>query len=169
MNCKKLEEKIYLYNELTSSEKMIVDEHLNQCDNCRRLARHLNSSQALINIAARYNPEMKNPGPLTNRIMNAIEKEKGQSFFSQLTTYLDNSFFRFAISATSVFLVSFFVYEQQPTNLRSSVSKAEKTEISKGSILDYGKFRTRYAKQKETRSTAHNSRYTYYKSEIGKK
>lgn len=168
MNCRKLEEKIYLYKELTSSEKKIVDEHLNQCDNCRRLAGQLYSSQGLIHMAARHKPEMINPKPLTNRIMSAIEKEKDQSFFSQLISYLDNSFFRFAISAASVILISFFVYEQQPTNLRSSVSK-EKTEISKGSILDYGKFRIKYAKQKETRSTAHNSRYTYYKFEIGKK
>lgn len=165
MNCRRMEEKIYLYTELASSEKKIVDEHLHQCEACGNLARQLFYSQGVIENAAGHIPELRNPHRVTMRIMNAIEKEKSRSIFSVLTYYLDNIFVRYAISAVSVFLISFFVYEQQAVDF-SSYSGTNKTEINKGAVLDYSKFRNTYVRQRDNKPTAIlSSRYSFYKSE----
>ncbi len=166
MNCRRMEEKIYLYTELTSSERNLVDEHLTQCVACSKLAQQLFHSQAILKNAANHKPELRNPQALTQRIMNAIEKEESQSIFSLLTDYLDNIFVRYALRAVSVFLISFFVYEQQAVDFSPSLNKTYKSEISKGLVLDYGKFRNIYFKRKESKPPADlNSRYSYYKSE----
>lgn len=166
MNCRRMEEKIYLYKELTSSEKKRVDEHLTQCVACSKLAQQLFHSQEIIKNAANHKPELRNPQALTQRIMNAIEKEESQSIFSVLTDYLDNIFVRNAIRAVSVFLISFFVYEQQAVDFSPSFTKTYKSEISKGPVLDYGKFRNTYFNRRDNKSTAVlSSRYSYYKSE----
>lgn len=170
MNCRKIKEKIYLYTELSSSERKMVDEHLTQCDACSKLAQQLFHSQEVIKNAASRKPELRNPQPLTQRIMNAIENEKSRSVFSLLTDYMDNLFVRYAISAVSVLLISFFVYEQQADS-SSSVTRTYKSEISKGVVLDYGKFRNMYIKRRDNKPTATLSyRYSYLKSEqVGKK
>lgn len=171
MNCNRMKEKIYLYNELTSSERKALDEHLNQCDECSTLARQLVYSQRLIKEATRHKPEMTNPNLLTQRIMMAIETEKSRPLFAFIIDYLDSLFLRYAISAVSVFLISFFVYEQRADDFSSSVSRTARSDIRKGAVLDYGNFRNMYVRQKENRSTAMvSSRYSYYKSEqVGKK
>ncbi len=171
MNCRKIEEKIYLYMELTSSEKKRVDEHLTQCDACSKLAHQLFHSREVIKNAASHKPQLRNPQPLTQRIMNAIENEKSRSVFSVLTDYMDNLFVRYAISAVSVFLISFFVYEQQAGDFSSSISRSSKLEINKGAVLDYNKFRNTYVKRRDHKPTVSlSSRYSYIKSEqVGRK
>ncbi len=166
MKCRKIEEKIYLYTELTSSEKKRVDEHLTQCVACSSLAQQLFHSQEIIKKAANHKPELRNPQALIQRIMNAVENEKSQSIFSVLNDYMENLFVRYAISAVSVFLISFFVYEQQAADFSSSIDKSSKLEISKGAVLDYSKFRITYVKRRDNKPTASlSSRYSYFKSE----
>jgi predicted anti-sigma-YlaC factor YlaD len=166
MNCRKTEEKIYLYTELTSSEKKIVDEHLQHCDACRMLARQFFQVHEVVKKAARHTPELRNPHSLTQHIMMAIENEKSRFSFSAWFDYMDNLFVRYAISAVSVFLISFFVYEQQAADVSASMRRPYKSEISKGAVLDYGKFRNIYFKRKESKPIADlSSRYAYYKSE----
>ena len=38
MKCKEFEERIYLYEELTDSEKALIDKHRNDCETCNKLA-----------------------------------------------------------------------------------------------------------------------------------
>lgn len=171
MNCSRMEEKIYLYAELTSSEKRIVDEHLTKCVACSKLAQQVIHLQKVIENAASHKPELRNPQPLTQRIMNAIEKEESLSLFSVLTDYLDHLFVRYAIGAVAVFLISFFIYEQQVADFSSSINRSSKLEISKGAVLDYGKFRNMYIKQRDNKPTVTlSTRYSYLKSDqVGRK
>jgi predicted anti-sigma-YlaC factor YlaD len=161
-----MEEKIYLYTELTSSEKKRVDEHITQCVACSVLAQQLFHSQEIIKNAANHKPELRNPQALTQRIMNAVENEKSRSIFSVLTDFMDNLFVRYAISAMAVFLISFYVYEQQGVDFSTSMNKTYQSEISQGAVLDYSKFRNTYVRRRDNKSTVVlSSRYSYYKSE----
>lgn len=160
MNCRKMGEKIYLYNELTPSEKIVVDQHLSQCDPCSQLAREVLYSQAVIKNAAKRRPELRNPSVLTQRIMNAREKEEGKlSILSMLFNQLDGIIVRYSMGIISVILISFFIYEQQT----EGNSAARKNITNAGTLLDYGKFMNAFVKQRDDKIS--NNRYSYYKSE----
>jgi hypothetical protein len=79
---------------------------------------------------------------------------------------MDNLFVRYAISAVSVFLISFFVYEQQAVDFSPTMNRPYHSEIDNGAVLDYSKFRNTYVRRRDNKSTAVlSSRYSYYKSE----
>jgi predicted anti-sigma-YlaC factor YlaD len=170
MNCRRLEEKIYQYTELTPSERKDLEEHLNQCEACSKLARQVFYSRALIKMAASHRPEVTNPHLLTQRIIHSIDKKKSRSIPALLTDYLDSIFIRYAITVVSVFLISFFVYEQQAEDLSTSIRSTMKSESGTGAVLDYGQFRNTYVKRRDNKSSSvGSSRYSYYKSErVGK-
>jgi predicted anti-sigma-YlaC factor YlaD len=165
MNCRNIEELLYRYQELASAEKKMVDEHLTQCETCNQLARQLFFSHRIIRKAASHKPALRNPHVITQRIMNAIELEKRRSIVAVLSDYLDSIFVRYAISVISVILITFFVYEQQPANYSTSERRNTISGISKGTVLESGKFMNTYVKQRENKNKL-NSRYSYYKSKF---
>jgi hypothetical protein len=165
MRCREFEKRIYIYEELTNAERKLVDNHLHQCEACSKLLEQISNSQTVIKNARLHQPEVQNSHRLTQRIMNAIDQEKEISFLEVWVTYLDSLFFRYAISALSIFLLSFFIYEQQAIDKPSAMVKISKTEIH-GAILDMSKFHSTYNKRRENRPLEPlSSRYTYYKFE----
>ena len=80
-----------------------------------------------------------------------------------LAYYLDRLFVRYALSALAMFLIIFFVYEQKDT-VSTTSADVTKTEINKGTVLDFSKFQTSYLKRREFKQGNHLSLYTYYKS-----
>lgn len=165
MRCREFEKRIYLYEELTTEERKVVDHHINQCAACRELIEQISNSRAIIKKVKLHQPEAQNSNRLTQRIMNAIDQEKEKSLLEVWVTYLDSLFFRYATSALSVFLISFFIYEQQAIDPSSEVGKISKTEIQ-GAVLDMSKFHSTYTRRRESRPLEPlSSRYTYYKFE----
>ncbi len=165
MNCGDFEKSIYLYEELTLLERKRLDEHINHCEACSQLADQNIHSQALIKKVSLHKPEPGSPHQLAQRIMNAVDKEKSTSILNVLTAFVDSHFVRYAIGAVSVFLISFFIYEQQvPSN--SIPTGKIRSDFQQGTVLDMGKFMSTYAKQRENKRTEPLTlKYTYFKSE----
>jgi predicted anti-sigma-YlaC factor YlaD len=165
MKCREVEKRIYLYEELTTAERKLVDDHINQCEACSKLIEQVFRSQTVIKKAKLHQPELQNPHRLTQRVMNEIEQEKDQSFFKVWVTYLNSLLFRYAISTVSIFLIAFFIYEQQAIDQQSEVGNISKTEVQ-GAVLDLTKFHSAYNMRRENRPLEPlGSRYTFYKSE----
>jgi len=163
MNCRQFEEQIYIYDELDDSERRIMDDHQKQCVACDQLADQFFGARDLFVKSQSIKPELQHPFQLTDRIMEQIEVNKGNSFMDVLAYYLDRLFVRYALSALAMFLIIFFVYEQKDTVSTTSVD-VTKTEINKGTVLDFSKFQTSYLKRREIKQGNHLSLYTYYKS-----
>lgn len=164
MKCKEFEARIYLYEELTDSEKALIDKHRNDCEACNKLAGQVMQAGMLIKTAGLLKAEVKNPHQLTQRIMNSIAKEKEMSVLIQLVSYLDNFFIRYAFGVASLLLVLFFLYEQQSIDRVDSVTKITNTEVNPGTVLDMNVFLNHYRKQRVKKDPVPISKYAYYKS-----
>ncbi len=164
MKCKEFEERIYLYEELTDSEKALIDEHRSLCEACNKLADQVIQSGMLIKRASLLKAEVKNPHQLTQRIINSIAKEKEVSMVDQLAIYLDNLFVRYAFGVASLLLVTFFLVEQQSNDRVDSITKITNTEVKPGPVLDMSVFLNHYRKQRVKKDPVPISKYAYYKS-----
>ncbi len=164
MKCNEFEERIYLYEELTDSEKALIDKHRNDCEACNKLAAQVIQSLVLIRKASLLKAEVKNPHQLTQQIMNSIAKEKGVSVLDQLASYLDNLFMRYAFGVASLLLVSFFLYEQQTVDRVDSITKITNIEVKPCAVLDMNVFLNHYRKQRVKKDPVPISKYAYYKS-----
>jgi predicted anti-sigma-YlaC factor YlaD len=164
MSCSEFEKRIYLYQELTSAERNITDEHVARCESCRAMASLLLQRQEIIRKAKSIKPVIHDPEWLTQRIMNSIErKEKPVSQLDGIKSFLDNLFVRYAFSAISVLLIAFFFIEHQAVNRAQIVANAE---IKQGTILKTSNFLKAHLKSRQNREkTISVSRYSYHKSE----
>ncbi|MEQ1584276.1 MAG: hypothetical protein ABL895_00230 [Cyclobacteriaceae bacterium] len=164
MKCKEFEEGIYLYEELTGSEKALVDNHRSHCEACNKLAEQVIQSGILIKRAGLLKTEAKNPHQLTLRIMNSIAKEKEVSVLDYLASYFDNLFIRYAFGMASLLLVVFFLYEQQSIDRVDPITKITNTEVKPGPVLDMNVFLNHYRNQRVKKDPVPISKYAYYKS-----
>ena len=112
MSCKKSERDIYLYNELNSKEKRNIDQHLQQCDACRKLLQEVQTQLSALHEIAPAKAQLKNPDRLTRHIMQAIESEQKSKWTNLFASLFDNAVPRYALGAVSVFLIVFFITEQ---------------------------------------------------------
>lgn len=110
MRCSEAERRIYLYNELSVSEKNETDVHLESCSSCQQLQERVNTMRKV--VAARDVPTMSSHAQMTRRIMDAVlemdrrrideQAERASPFFLRL---------RYAMASLSIFLVVFFATE----------------------------------------------------------
>ncbi|MBK5277658.1 MAG: hypothetical protein JJE09_02225 [Bacteroidia bacterium] len=165
MNRCEFEKRIYLYRELTSVEKEITDVHIAQCQSCSELATRVFQEQNLISNIGSSKFSVKNSQQLTQRIMNSIERaEKSTSGFNGLITFLDSLFVRYAFSALSILLITFFYMEQQHEGHKAQT--INKIEVNHGSILNTSSFLKAHQKRREDKEkTISASRYSYNRSE----
>lgn len=164
MKCKEFEERIYLYEELSDSEKAKIDEHRSHCQACNKLADRATQSLALIRKASLLKAEVKNPHQLTQQIMNSIAKEGGVSVLDQLSSYLDNLFVRYAFGVASLLLITFFLYENKTADRVASITKITNTKVKPGPVLDMSVFLNHYRRQRVKKDPVPISKYAYYKS-----
>lgn len=111
MKCKDFEQEIYLYSELTASEKEPVDEHIRQCAACQKLFATMRRYQSVVNELAENKPQPVNHARLTSNIMQAIQSKPKEE--STLFSLLQRSFVKYSFVAASLMLVILFVTEQQ--------------------------------------------------------
>lgn len=164
MNCSEFEKRIYLYQELTIAERKITDEHVARCESCRALAWLLLQQQEIIRKAKPLKPVINDPEWLTQRIMNSVErKEKPVSQLDGIKSFLDNLFVRYAFSAISVLLITFFYIEHQDISRSQMVARVD---IKQGTILNTSNFLKTHLKSRQHREkTISVSRYSHYRSE----
>ncbi len=164
MKCREFEKRIYLYSELTASERKITDDHISQCQSCNALAAQVFKQSQWIRKTSAIQVEAKYPQRLTQRIMNSIEGN-GERVrpLGVIISFLDNLFVRYAFSSISIFLVVFFFLEQQEGNQAKTLSNIE---IKKGTILNTSAFLKSHLKTRQDKAERMSiSKYSYYKSE----
>ena len=111
MKCKDFEQDIYLYSELTETERIRVDAHIQKCDACKELFQLVSTTHVLIEQVSLKKPEIANHGKLTSDIMQAIQSKYKEE--SILISLLQRSFVKYSFVATSLALSVLFVTEQQ--------------------------------------------------------
>ena len=162
MNCDEFQKQVYLYHDMTSTERSLLSEHIAQCNTCSKLLDHVLTAKALISKAREFRPEVKNPERMTAHIMNVIEAQQ-KSYLDEILLYLDSYFVRYAISLVSLFLIGFFIYEQN--TVRTVPIRKLSLQPVNGIKLDMKDFLDTYRSRREARSELKNSRYTYYKTQ----
>ncbi len=133
MSCKKWEQQIYLYEDLSSSERKQLEDHLLTCASCAATMQNARQGMEMVLEARKSNPNFENPELLTRAIMNEIRsdvRDKPQSIFS---TILDHVFTRYAFAAASFLIVIFFFVEQntgpEPSKIVMRMPRA-KSEVT---------------------------------------
>lgn len=108
MKCSDFEQKIYLYSELSETERTQLGAHVQECAACKELFEFVLSTQVLIEKASVTKPESVNHSRLTGNIMQAIADQQKQS-----SPWLNSLFVRYAMVTASLILIVWFIQEQQ--------------------------------------------------------
>jgi hypothetical protein len=165
MKCNEFQKQMYRYHEMTSTERSLLSDHVAQCRDCSKLMDQVVTANSLVSKARGFKPEVKNPERMTQQIMNAISLQQ-KSPLDKLLVYFDNYFVRYSISLVSLFLIGFFIYEQNTVS--TLPIKTLSSQPLSGTRLDMKDFLDTYRKRREDKSESNNSRYTYYKSQTTK-
>lgn len=107
MKCKDFEQEIYLYSELSETEKIRVDAHIQECDACKELFQLVSSARVSIEQASLKKPELTNHARLTSNIMQAVADQQKQS-----TLWINSLFLKYTMVAASLALIIVFGVEQ---------------------------------------------------------
>lgn len=107
MRCKDFEQDIYLYSELSETEKTKVGVHLETCAACKELFQLVSATRVSITEAAAKKPEIVNHARLTSNIMQAVAGQRKQS-----TLWINNVFLKYTMAAVSCVLIIAFGAEQ---------------------------------------------------------
>ena len=148
MDCREIEKNLYLYAELTETEKREVDDHLKNCSSCREVwAAIVNSQQKIQNIAA-VRAEPENAARLTHKIMSGIQQETvTRSSVSFLDKILRSVAMRYFFSGMSAALVLLFILQAYPTAVQPSNKTFAPTEATV--LLRSVEFKQTYAQLKD--------------------
>ena len=156
MNCKDYEPLIYLYEELTVSEKEKVELHLQHCGSCKKLLDRVRQQQQVLKELASIKAAPKDPGKLTHNIMRALEPKSKPSWPELLAAYVDALWMRSALGAASVCLVVFFLVEQQKSPIvafSKSLSSGEGFRVR----LNISKFLEAHRNRGNTKARTENT------------
>jgi hypothetical protein len=113
MNCEKTERLVYLYDELSPEEKVVVDTHLPHCKGCTALFQEAQHMRLTLHTVSVVKPEIKKPEQLTQNVLQAIKAGHRHKPTAIITSFLDSLFTRYAFAALSLSLMVFFIVEQQ--------------------------------------------------------
>lgn len=113
MNCKKAEELIMLYSELSQDEQSKVAVHLDDCASCSILFESNQMQHQVIMQAQNWNPEIKNPIAFTDEIMKALPSRsiKSQKSKNSLSTLFNWSPLQTGLATCSLVLAFTFTME----------------------------------------------------------
>lgn len=109
MGCKEFEQNIYLYEELSTSERELLDAHLATCASCAVAFDEINEAQRVIKKLATDEIVPPNAARLTSDVMSKIANERsdGNSIFT--VPFWARA--RVALTAVSVVLLVSFAVE----------------------------------------------------------
>lgn len=151
MSCQEIERNLYLYAELTETEKREVDNHLTTCSSCREVWAAIVDSQQKIKTVAFIRPEPENAARLTHKIMSGIQQEPAaHSWMDTVDNLLRKVVVRYSFSGLSLGLVLLFVTQfyqgsVQPSGETPMASEATVTLHSVAFKQTYSQFKDKYA------------------------
>lgn len=143
-SCTEVEPLLYLYAELTASEREQADQHLAACKVCSVLLKSLQENHVWLQRAAEVQVVPPHAGRLTSNIMAAITKPEKPSVF-----WLQNVVLKYAMMATSLALIIFFGAEQllPDGQVYKNMPEAKSVTLNSSSFLkavvDQGKQRNK--------------------------
>lgn len=131
MKCKDFEREIYLYSELSETERRPVDAHIQECVACKELFQFVASANALVTEVSLVTPQVVNHGQLTSNIMQALQiRPRNSSVLS-----FKSLFAKSAMVTASLALVTLFVVEQQSrTVLQKRMPVSETVTLNSASL-----------------------------------
>ncbi|MDN5214876.1 hypothetical protein QQ020_22540 [Fulvivirgaceae bacterium BMA12] len=152
MNCDKVKQNIYGYDELTETEKGSLHDHIAQCNSCALLFREMQQQRALFRKASQWKDLPPNPDRLTQNVMSSIKTPAGRKVrpVGEMIDRINLVPLRLALTSLSFFLIIFFVSEYNMTQSTSRYNKSySETLLSeKKEALDSGRLVERLKQKK---------------------
>jgi anti-sigma factor RsiW len=134
MKCNDYKKMIYLFNELSESEKKQVQQHIADCPACYEAFDLVQNQNKIIKQAFKRSGGPEINSVLTNRIMHAIEKTTEKpALADRIVASIQSHFVRYSFAAVSLLLIASFVAETQlvdqyqVTASVNNIGHAEKT------------------------------------------
>jgi len=161
MKCEEAEEKIYLYDELSATEKIIVDQHVASCDTCGIAMQAYTFQKGIISTLSINAPVPRNASALTHKIMDALEKQPRRiSWIDRVQSYMDIVWLKISLTAVSAVLAVFFLVEQNQPQL--VMGNGQTTE---GPVLNTHLFMKQQKEATSEKRVSVYERYTQLKKE----
>lgn len=113
MSCMDFEEHIWLYDELSPEQKILLDKHLLTCADCKMIWEQAQALAATSKVWQEDVPAVEHEAQLTHKIMGAIESKRDQK--NSLLTLIDlinTRWLRYSMASLSVLLVITFLYDR---------------------------------------------------------
>jgi len=149
MNCKNIEESIFLYKELSLKERALVDKHITGCSSCKELLIQVNHQYQLTSKAAEIPVPTGNSERIKFRIMKGLEPNQKINLLDRIFLLFEYRWLQSAMGIVSITLIGFFVSEiTSASNL--AFNKSYKTDVA---ILNTQRFLQTYIKRRESPKT----------------
>lgn len=147
MNCPEFKHDIFLYAELNSEEKTVVDRHLEECAACRELFQAVQGVQTLVKRVAAVQPEPRHAAGLTRKIMDRVRVESQAGLVTDvLRAWVSGAPLRSALAVVSLVLVMAFGAE-----LLSDTKRLEGRAEMQGSVINAALLKKSFVKRQERR------------------
>lgn len=111
MKCREIRQFIYTYPELSDSDKLLLEDHVVDCESCRALLTGMRQSRVWIERAASFSPEPVHAAKLTGNIIRSITEQRAH--YPQSRSWQDNPVFRLVMATCSFVLIVVFAAQQR--------------------------------------------------------
>lgn len=156
MNCKQIEQRIYLYGELNEAERAETDQHIKACKNCFAVFEARERQRIQITRIATHTPRIRNSAALTSKIMQEIKPNS--TWTERLTGKAREGWLKISFAAVSAALVLIFVQEQQIEPVATKVVQ------HRGTVLNTNLFRLHHQQTRSKKETSMYERLTYQRN-----
>ncbi|GHN00896.1 hypothetical protein WSM22_23850 [Cytophagales bacterium WSM2-2] len=150
MSCKDFETNIYVYDELSQSERTQLDIHLKTCLHCSALFQEIKQVQHLVSSVASEKPQPPHAARLTGTIMTKITKPVSRSWIEHAYDFLVSQRARYALTALSSGLVILFCI--QSFDDTTPVQKPQSASLANTVILNAKLFGENFSHNREKRA-----------------
>jgi len=133
MDCKKANELIIIFSELSTTEKHELDEHLEGCPACKLAWQEQMEFQQLIQSAKSHQIAPLDAGRLTMKVMERVGKPKK----TEPVAWFSMRSIRIAMTSVSLFLAITFVYEYSIDGPAAASDKSEDSGTSRLSVQGF--------------------------------
>lgn len=152
MNCRECEELIYTYPETEKDKQLEVQQHINECENCRKLFQEAQDMLRLIRKASDHNLTPRTSTLLTDKIMKQVAESSSQTtqHEGKVRPLFDLSISRWALAAVSCGILILFFIEVMIPEFESGKIKGPITNIQTA-VIKSDDFRKSFTRPKKSR------------------
>lgn len=110
MNCQEYKEKIWTYSELSEDEKLYIDLHVQNCNDCKKVWAEVQYLSQSISQAKGFKPFLENSAAFTHKVMAALPSNK-QSHLEKVGDMLLSPWLQNSLRIASVLLIVTLIFE----------------------------------------------------------